>query len=258
MDNVICLCYSSEKGFYTKYSSSPCGEDNVIFRSYEKNGYKDCKITIPNAQVEIKIFTNFGYGSVSYLFARISKKGIPIFDFSPKKLFILNHAGIQDIVAKPGDWYDLFVQIINAISNFQTETYYTSAKTYMEELCKMAQMQSLDIRGHLHDKKSTKWEGDLLVMCQMSRCIKNFLSQLMIAKIEREDLTKECMALCQQYLETMAIKYPSFDHSDTRMTQIEETLYVVHQYLYELKVSRLFLETMLASHRNTIVQNPAL
>lgn len=245
MDYVICLCYSSEKGFYTKCSSSSCGEDEVIFRPHEQAGFRTHKITIPEAQIEIKISTNFGYGSMSYLIATISKEEIPILDFSAEKLCVLNNAGVQNIVVKPRDWNDLFLQIINTISGYRTEKYYNAAKAYMAELCRMNQAQSIEVKRQIHIEKTSKWDTSLLVLLRVSDCLRNLLSQLMAAHMDREDITNESISLCRQYLSVLATKYPLLNHSDTRMPQIEDALYTVHQYLYEKKVTGVFLETLM-------------
>lgn len=249
MDYVICLCYSSEKGFYTKYSSAPCGEDDVIFRSHEKRGYQDHRITVSEAEtkIEINISTNFGYGHVSYLLTTISKNGLPILDFSTEKIYVINHEDVQTFVAPPKDWSNLFMQIINAIHNFQSEQYYAAAKKYVDELSKIAQTQSLTIKRFLYSGESpTRWNKKSMILLVMSDRINNLLGQLMSAKVDRRDLISTCIELCQQYLKAIAKNYPLFDLSDSRASRIEDALLIVHQFLHVQKLSNLFTETIVA------------
>lgn len=254
MDYAICLCYSSEKGFYTKYSSAPRGEDEVIFRSHEKRGYKEHRIEIPEAQIEIKISTNFGYGSVSYLLATISKDGIPILDFLPEKLRVLNHADVQTFVAQPKDWEGLFKQIIDAIANFNTEKYYTAALNYIDELSKFPQMQTLVVKRYLHSEKSTQWDKKSLILHQTSKRVNNLLCQLLLTKIDKEDLITRCKTLCLEYAEVIVKNYPLFDQWDGRNSNVEDAMLSVHRYLHGQKASNLFIEKLIFLRKEDTIE----
>ena len=74
----LCLCYSQDKGLYTKRFTENEDSDDLLYRPHGFVGFVNDLVKSPDQNVEIEIQTNFDYKSASYHRAMF-KKGRSIY-----------------------------------------------------------------------------------------------------------------------------------------------------------------------------------
>lgn len=73
-EHTICLCYSESKGLYVS-SIYFAPEEDILFLPHGYKGFWEREVQIPKDNLSIKIKTNFGYGSMTYMKAIVERDG---------------------------------------------------------------------------------------------------------------------------------------------------------------------------------------
>ena len=148
---TMCLCYSEEKGLYTKSFSENDISDELLYRPHGYAGFVNDIIPIPNKDITIEVQSNFGYHSASYLRATIKKDSRYIMDFDLSKLYVMRNMGVRTLDVPLYDWNKLFDKIIHAYKESLTEGYTTASIAYIEELSNMLDKDAISIKEY-YDK----------------------------------------------------------------------------------------------------------
>lgn len=88
-EHTICLCYSESKGLYVS-SIYFAPEEEILFLPHGYKGFWEREVQVPKDNLSIKIKTNFGYGSMTYMKAIVERDGKRLLDFdksSPTSTF---------------------------------------------------------------------------------------------------------------------------------------------------------------------------
>ena len=85
----ICLCYSEDKGLYTKQLLPDEKPKELLFRPNNNRGERHEPVKIPQENITIIINSYFDYGQKSYLNAIVKRNDLIILDFDTKKLQVL-------------------------------------------------------------------------------------------------------------------------------------------------------------------------
>ena len=67
MDN--CLCYSEDKGLYTKYLLPDDNPEDLLFRSHDSIWKRSLKKVIPNSNFSVEIRTKFSNNNNAYFYS---------------------------------------------------------------------------------------------------------------------------------------------------------------------------------------------
>ncbi|MBO4531556.1 MAG: hypothetical protein J5767_13070 [Paludibacteraceae bacterium] len=238
-----CLCYSDEKGLYTMRVSENENPDELLYRPQGYVGFVNDIIVIPDQGVEIEIQSNFGYASASYLRATIKRNNRTILDFDLSKIYVLRNCGVNTFDVPLYDWDKLFEKIINAYKASFIEEYTTASIAYLEELSDMLDMDKITIKGEFGKEKSTEWKGGFLVTLFAGNKIRNLLKGFKEAKISDPVVVKYTLNLCRKYM----CKINSFelDNSDSRISQVSETLLLIHQFMNDNNAGIEYLSLLL-------------
>ena len=108
----ICLCYTEEKGLFTKRLADGENEGVVLLRSHNEEWKRTIKASIPGTDTIIQVCTKIGTCYNSFFYATIRNGENFVLDFDESKLQILNGGGVERITAHIGDWNGLFQKII--------------------------------------------------------------------------------------------------------------------------------------------------
>ena len=65
-EHTICLCYSESKGLYVS-SIYFAPKEEILFLPHGDKGFWEREVQVPKDNLSIKIKTNFGYGSMTYM-----------------------------------------------------------------------------------------------------------------------------------------------------------------------------------------------
>ena len=106
-EHTTCLCYSEPKGLYVS-SIYFAPEEEILFRPHGYKGFWEKEVQIPKDNFSIKIKTNFGYGSVTYMKAIVERDGKRLLDFDKSKFFVLNNSSIMTLDVEHYAWKKLF------------------------------------------------------------------------------------------------------------------------------------------------------
>ena len=239
----LCLCYSQDKGLYTKRLTDNGSCDELLYRPQGYIGFVNDKFTIPGQDVEIDIQSNFGYRSASYLRATF-KKGVQyILDFDLSKLSILNNCSVKTFDVPLYDWDRLFSKLVKAYKESSTESYNTSSIAYLEGLSEMLDKNEVIIKGNLEAKNSTKWEGDFLVELYAGKKIQDLLKGFEIAGTSDSIVLKRALDLCTKYIGKVTLL--DLDYNDSRVSQISDTMMLIHKFMCENKAGIEYLSMIL-------------
>lgn len=239
----LCLCYSQDKGLYTKRFTGNEDSEELLYRPHGHVGFVNDKLTIHGQEVEIEIQSNFGYSSASYLRATFKRGNQYVLDFGPSKLYILNNCSVKTFDVPLYDWDRLFSKLIKAYKESSIETYTTSAIAYVEELSAMLDKSEVVIYGNLEETKSTKWDGDFLVELYVGNKIRDLLNGFKIANTSDPVVIKHTLNLCRKYISK--VKSLLQDYSDSRVSQVSDTLMIIHHFMCENKTGIEYLELLL-------------
>ena len=226
---VYCLCYSQERGLFTRPVPVDKQAEGLLYRPHGYYGYVSDSIDLPEINLHIQIESNFGYGSMAYLYATLTYKGNTVLDFELDKLYVLRHSSVRYLSVPAYDWNALFEKIISAYKKVSYGHYQTSSVAYIEELDKMLEQDSINVRKKFEKEEPAKWEGEFLITLHAGRKLSDLLNGLSQAAPIDEFLTKQLLDLCRKYV-TKIIAL-SFDLDDVRVSQMSESLHSVHDFM---------------------------
>ncbi len=238
-----CLCYSESEGLCIKRIPDGESTDELLYRPQGFVGFVNDKIVIPGQDIEIEIQSNFGYKSASYLRATFKKGGQYVLDFDMSKLSILNNCSIKTFDVPLYDWDSLFSKLVYAYKESSIEAYTTSSIAYLEGLDEMLGKSEVVIYGNLEETKSTKWDGDFLVDLYVGKKIRDLLNGFKIANTSDSVVVEHTLNICRKYIGK--VKLLVLDYSDSRVSQISDTLMLIHQFMCENKTGIEYLNLLL-------------
>lgn len=239
----LCLCYSQEKGLYTKRFTENEDSDELLYRPQGYVGFICDKVVVPTQDVEIDIQSNFGYGSASYLRATIKKGSRLILDFDLSKLYILRNMGVRSFDVPLYNWDRLFEKIISAYNDSFVSGCTTASIAYLEELNDMLGKDKIIFKGEFEKENNTEWKGDLLVTLYFSNKIRNLLKGFEEAQISDSLVVKYTLNLCRNYIRK--VKSIELDFSDSRVSHISDAMMLIHKFMCENKAGIEYLSLLL-------------
>lgn len=239
----LCLCYSQEKGLYTKRFTENEDSEELLYRPQGYVGFVDDKITIPGQDIEIEIQTNFDYRSASYHRATFKKRNRYVLDFDLNKLHILNNCSVETFDVPLYDWDGLFSKLVKAYKELSMVTYASSAIAYLEGLSGMLDKNEVVINGNLEEAKSTLWKGDFMVGLYVGKKMRDLFRGYQFANTSDSVVIEHTIDLCRKYIGK--VKLQDLDYGDTRVSQISETMMLIHQFMCENKAGIEYMSMML-------------
>ena len=66
--------------------------------------FEEREVQIPKDNLSIKIKTNFGYGSMTYMKAIVERDGKRLLDFDKSKFFVLNNSSVMTLDVEHYAW----------------------------------------------------------------------------------------------------------------------------------------------------------
>ena len=226
MNQNICLCYRPDKGIYVE-NCHECAD--TIFIVYDTKGYKTTRIDLPDENFTIWIYSNFRYGSKSYLFAQIEFNGKSLLDFDKNKIRVLNKCSITNFCVVAEDWEKLLYKIASAYNNKTSNACPSTAISYINELIETLDHNSIDIRGYLNNGEPVKWDDKFLVSLLVGDKIVDLLKGLSETETENEILTKRILELCELFLQNL--KSIEIDLTDKRTVRFSETINCICKFM---------------------------
>ena len=239
----LCLCYSQDKGLYTKRFTENEDSKELLYRPQGYVGFVNDRLTIPEQEVEIEIQSNFGYSSASYLRATFKRGNQYVLDFDLSELYILNNCSVKTFDVPLYDWDRLFSKLVEAYMESSVKAYTTPSIAYLEELSAMLDKNEIVIKGNLEEKKSTQWKGDFLIELFAGKKIRDLLRGFEIAGTSDQIVIKHTLSLCTKYIRK--VKLLDLDFSDSRVLQISETMMLIHKFMCENKAGKEYLSMLL-------------
>lgn len=226
-----CLCYSKENGLYTKRLAENNSPEYLLFRPHGYAGWHNDTITIPEKNINIHIRSNFGYGNKSYLKAIIEREGRTLLDFDINKLPILNNCSLGSFDVPIYEWDMLFKKIISAYNDSFSDKFTTSAIAYIDKIGQMLNQEEISIKGVFHQERQTIWNGNFLISIYTSKKLCDLLNGLELANCGDDIVINHTIALCCKFIQN--IQTQDIDMDDSRTSQLSETLYIIHSFMYK-------------------------
>lgn len=242
-----CLCYSDSKGLYSSNNTIPLSTE-IFYQAHGYMGYYHDIIEING--LRIRFDSNFGYGNSSYLRATVEKKGQRLLDFDTSKLFVLNHCSVATFDVNPYEWSSLFDKIIVASNNFNPELCSTKSITYIEKMRDILISDSVRIKGSFAKEKEVVWDGDIIVTLLVSDKTKDLLDGLKSAHVSDRITIEYTLKLCRDLLAKFHLINP--DITDIRTKRLSDTLFLIHQFMYENDRGLDFFDSFVGDRRNII------
>lgn len=238
-----CLCFSNEKGLYTKRISENESLAELLYRPQGYVGFVSDKLSIPGQNVEITIQSNFGYGNASYLRATVAVGNRYVLDFDISKLYILNKCSVTTLDVSLYDWDGLFKKIIDAYNLISIDNLTTSSIAYVEELSDMLDKDKILVKGNIDNEDNTCWEGQFLITSHVGRKIHDLLKGFEVAKVSDSILLKHTMNLCRKYISVF--RSLALDYEDSRVEHLSQALLSIHKFMYENNAGIEYLSLLL-------------
>ena len=236
----ICLCYTEEKGLFTKRLADGENEGVVLLRSHNEEWKRTIKASIPGTDTIIQVCTKIGTCYNSFFYATIRNGENFVLDFDESKLQILNGGGVERITAHIGDWNGLFQKIIQRYNESLSGQCPLSSIEYIEGIRSILEKESISIHGQFNDERTRLWQGKYIVLVYAASKITNLLSQLPHTQITDETFHHNCLSLCQHFLVKLAEL--DIDLSDSRLFHLSNALWAVHKYMYDQQKGEEFLK----------------
>lgn len=237
------LCFSKEKGLYTRIIFDGEQTDDIIYRPHGYSGFVSDVIDIPQSDFHIQIESNFGYGNKAYLKATLTYQGKVVLGFDTDKLYVLMHSSVSFLSVLVYDWDFLFDSIISAYKNALSGHYPTSSIAYIEEISDMLDKKEIWIRKTFEKEESTKWEGEFMVTLHAGGKLKDLLEGFDKAAQMDNVISKHLLNLCRKFV--LKLTSLSLDLGDNRTSQISECLIPVHQFMCKNKAGSEYLGMIL-------------
>ena len=238
-----CLCFSNEKGLYTKRISENESLAELLYRPQGYVGFVSDKLSIPGQNVEITIQSNFGYGNASYLRATVAVGNRYVLDFDISKLYILNKCSVITLDVSLYDWDGLFKKIIDAYNLISIDNLTTSSIAYVEELSDMLDKDKILVKGYIDNEDNTCWEGQFLITSHVGRKIHDLLKGFEVAKVSDSILLKHTINLCRKYISVF--RSLALDYEDSRVEYLSQALLSIHKFMYENNAGIEYLSLLL-------------
>lgn len=240
---TMCLCYSESEGLYTKRISDSETTEELLYRPQGYVGFVNDKIAIPGQNIEIEIQSNFGYRSASYLRATFKKGDQYILDFDKSKSKILNNCSVKTFDVPLYDWDRLFSKLAKAYRESTIEAYTTSSIAYLEGLVEILDKNEVEFKGNFEEKKTTQWKGDFLVELYVGKKMRDLLRVFKFVNTSDPVVIEHTLDLCRKYV--CKVKSLVWDYSDSRTSQISDTLMLIHQFMCENNAGIEYLSLLL-------------
>ena len=230
-EHTTCLCYSESKGLYiSEINFAP--EEDVLFLPHGIKGWHE---EAPQKQMEnlsIKIKTNFGYGSMTYMKAIVERDGKRLLDFDKSKFFVLNNSGVMTLDVEHYAWEKLFEKIISISKGFDsTLVCNTSSISYVEEIDNILSKKEVFIKSSFIQGKTVKWSGEYIVALFAAKKIKDLIKGCQLASITDEYFIDKTNELCHKWLQK--IQSINIDLGDNRTTQLSDCLFAIHEFMVQ-------------------------
>ena len=222
-----CLCYSDAKGLYMSTIIFAPKED-VLFHPHGHKGFWNKQVQIQQENLTIRVETNFGYGSRTYMRAIVERDGQRLLDFDLSKIYILNNYSILTLDVEPYDWESLFNKIISVSNGSAYSQYSSCATSYVEGICNLLDKKEIQIKGTFN-RKTINWNGEYLVILFAASKIRDLIKGYNLANITDKHFSGECCQLFNKFLQK--VQEIDIDLSDNRAIQLEETLFLIHEFM---------------------------
>lgn len=227
-EHTTCLCYSESKGLYVSkiYFAS---KEEVLFLPHGYKGFWEKEVQIPKNNLSIKIKTNFGYGSMTYMKAIVERDGKRLLDFDKSKFFVLNNNSVMTLDVEHYAWEKLFEKIISISKGFDPTLCSTSSISYVEGIDNILNKKEILIKGSSIEEKTVKWDGEYIVTLFAAQKIKDLIKGCQLANITDEYFIDKTNKLCHKWLQK--IQSISIDLRDNRTSQLSDCLFTIHDFM---------------------------
>lgn len=244
-EHTICLCYSESKGLYVS-SIYFAPEEDILFLPHGYKGFWEREVQIPKDNLSIKIKTNFGYGSMTYMKAIVERNRKRLLDFDKSKFFVLNSCSIMTLDVEHYAWEELFEKIISISKRFAPTQCSTSSISYVEEIENILYKNEILIRGSFIKEKNVKWNGEYIVTLFAAKKIKKGCQ---LANITDEYFIDKINKLCHKWLQK--IQNINIDLRDNRTSQLSDCLFAIHEFMTQNKKGFEFLRYFIQKNENS-------
>ena len=236
--HTTCLCYSESKGLYvSKIYFAP--EEEVLFLPHGYKGFWEKEVQIPKNNLSIKIKTNFGYSSMTYMKAIVERDGKRLLDFDKSKFFVLNNSSVMTLDVEHYAWEKLFEKIISISKRFDPTLCSSYSISYVEEIDNILHKKEILIKGSFIKEKPVKWYGEYIVTLFAAKKIKDLIKGCQLANITDEYFIDKINKLCHKWLQK--IQSINIDLRDNRTSQLSDCLFAIHEFMIQNKKGLEFL-----------------
>lgn len=237
-----CLCYSDEIGLYTNNIPEGYNPEELLYRPQGYIGKTVNKIKLPGRNIEITIFSNFGFGRDSYLRATLDLSNTRFLDFDISKLYVY-HCSITTLDVPVYRWDLLFEKIINAYKATSFENFTTSAIVYIDKLSEILDRNVISVKGHIDNEKETQYKGEYMISLYVGRKIQDLVDGIETAKVSDSTILKCTMNLCRKFIKKL--KDMTCDHEMSPKSHLPEYLLSVHKFMCANKKGKEYLNIIL-------------
>lgn len=229
-EHTICLCYSESKGLYVS-SIYFAPEEEILFLPHGYKGFWEREVQIPKDNLSIKIKTNFGYGSMTYMKAIVERDGKRLLDFDKSKFFVLNNSSVMTLDVEHYAWKKLFEKIISISKGSDSTQCSSSSISYIEEIDNILSKKEIFIKSSFIQGKTVKWSGEYIVALFATKKIKDLIKGCQLASITDEYFIDKTNELCHKWLQK--IQSINIDLRDNRTTQLSDCLFAIHEFMVQ-------------------------
>lgn len=147
MDNAITLYYDKKSDRIISYPGGMC---EALFVSHNKSGYKhnEPAFKVPDTNFEIKIESNFGYGSRSYLRCKIRYNDIKLLNLNNWACCISENIDSFEVEPKTDNWPQLFDIITSVYKQKESWNYDNLIDVLYLYDSYLSDIQSIQFRNH--------------------------------------------------------------------------------------------------------------
>lgn len=237
------LCFSKEKGLYTRIIPEDEQADDIIYRPHGYYGFVSDVINIPEGNLRIQIDSNFGFGSMSYLSATLTYEGKVALGFDTEKLYVLRRSRVSDLSVSLYDWDSLFESIISVYKQALSGHYHTSSIAYIEEIGEMLDKKEILVRKTFEKEDSIKLEGDSQISLYAGRKLKDLLEGFGQAGQIDSVISTHLLNLCRKFV--LKLTSLSLDIDDISISQMSECLIPIHKFMCQNKAGAEYLRMIL-------------